>query len=266
MKIFISADIEGIAGVTLEDECNPDKAASHEYQRRMTEHVAAACEGALAGGATEILVKDAHWKAQNIDGAALPREARLVKGWSGHPLGMVQEIDATFDAAMFVGYHDRAGSGGNALAHTLSGSRVARMELNGRPVAEYHVHAYAAAIFDVPVVMLSGDESLCEDAREFCPALTTVPVMSGSGTSSTSLHPEEARDRIRAGAEAALREDPAECRLEMPDRFDLSVRYGKARFAYGMSFYPGAELVDDETVAFSSRDYFEVMRALAFII
>jgi D-amino peptidase len=266
MKIFISADIEGIAGVTLEDECNPEKPASHEYQRRMTEHVAAACEGALAAGAAGILVKDAHWNAQNIDGAALPREARLVKGWSGHPLCMVQEIDATFDAAMFVGYHDRAGSGGNALAHTLAGSRIARMELNGRPVAEYHVNAYAAAIFDVPVVMLSGDEKLCTDAREFCPGITTVPVMSGSGASSTSLHPDEARERIRAGAEASIREGAAACRLEMPDRFDLRVRYSKARFAYGKSFYPGAELVDDVTVAFSTRDYFEVMRALAFII
>ena len=218
MKIFVSADIEGIAGVTLPDECDPGKPASQPYQRRMTEHVAAACEGAIAAGAEDILVKDAHWNGDNIDAAALPREARLIKGWSGHPLFMVQGIDEGFDAAMFVGYHARAGSGGNALAHTLSGSKVARIEVNGRPVAEHHLNAWAAATVGVPVVMVSGDEALCEDAEDFVPAITTVPVMRGEGESSVSLHPEEARDRIRAGAEKALRGDPAACRLEMPGR------------------------------------------------
>jgi len=266
MKVFISADIEGIAGVTLTDECDPTKPASRPYQQRMTEHVGAACEGAVAAGATDILVKDAHWNGDNIDAAALPREARLIKGWSGHPLFMVQGIDETFDAAMFVGYHARAGSGGNPLAHTLSGSKVASLSVNGRPVAEHHLNAWAAETVGVPVVMVSGDEALCEDAEDFLPSITTVPVMRGEGESSESLHPDVARDRIRAGAEEALRGDPTACRLEVPDRWLLRITYSKAKFAFRRSFYPGARLADDVTAEFETDDYFEVMRALLFMV
>jgi len=264
MKIFMSADIEGIAGVTFHDECNPEKSASREYQRRMTEHVAAACEGAVAAGATEIHVKDAHWNGDNIDAAALPREARLIKGWSGHPMFMVQGLDSSFDAAMFVGYHARAGSDGNPLAHTLSGSKVARLMVNGAPVAEHHLNAWAAATVGVPVVMISGDEAVCEDAKALAPAIVTVPVMRGEGASSLSLHPDEARDRIRAGAEAALAGDPASCRLELPDRWRLRIVYAKPEMAYRKGFYPGAERIDEVTVEFVADDYGEILRALLF--
>ena len=85
MKIFISADIEGVAGVTVPEETNPDHKDFPKFARRMSLEVAAACEGAVAAGATDILVKDAHWHARNIDDALLPREARLHRGWSGHP-------------------------------------------------------------------------------------------------------------------------------------------------------------------------------------
>ena len=266
MKVFVSADIEGIAGVTLLDECDPGKPASKAYQQRMTEHVAAACKGAIAAGATDVLVKDAHWNGDNIDAAALPRPTRLVKGWSGHPLFMMQGIDKTFDAAMFVGYHARAGSGGNPLAHTLSGSKIARLEVNDQAVAEHHLNAWAAAEVGVPVVMVSGDEALCRDAEDLAPSIVTVPVMSGEGASSTSLHPDEARDRIRAGAEKALAGDPADCRLELADHWLVRLTYAKAQLAYARSFYPGARLVDDVTVEFATDEYFEVMRALPFLV
>jgi len=266
MKVFISADIEGIAGVTLPDECDPTGPASKPYRQRMTEHVAAACEGAIAAGAKDILVKDAHWNGDNIDAAGLPREARLVKGWSGDPMCMMQGIDEGFDAALFVGYHARAGSGGNALAHTLSGSKVARMEINGRPVAEHHLNAWAAATVGVPVVMVSGDEALCRDAEDFAPSITTVPVMRGEGASSISLHPDVARDRIRAGAKAALRGDPAACRLDLPGRWLLRITCVQAKLAYRKSFYPGARLADDVTVEFETDDYAEIMRALLFLV
>jgi len=109
MKIYISADIEGITGTTHWDEADKKNSDFKEFQEQMTAEVAAACEGALRAGATEILVKDAHDTARNIIASKLPREVRLVRGWSGHPFSMVQYLDETFHAVLMIGYHSRAG-------------------------------------------------------------------------------------------------------------------------------------------------------------
>jgi D-amino peptidase len=146
VRIYISADIEGIAGMVSWDEADPAKGGYDEFRVRMTEHVVAACEGALAAGATDILVKDAHWNGRNILADRLPRIARLSRGWSGHPLMMVEGIDGGFDAAMMIGYHSRAGSGGTPQAHTMSSSRIALMEVAGIPVAEFHLFGWAAGM------------------------------------------------------------------------------------------------------------------------
>ena len=131
MNVYISADIEGITGITHWDETektNPDDYI--QYQDQMTKEVAAACEGALNAGATEILVKDAHDSGRNILADRLPEDVKLIRGWSGHPLCMVQELDESFDAAVFIGYHSRAGSDANPLAHSMS-LKLDSIDLNG---------------------------------------------------------------------------------------------------------------------------------------
>src|SRR6187399_857694 len=117
MKVFISADIEGVAGITSPDEANPDHRDVAYFQDQMTREVKAACDGAIAAGAKEIWVKDAHWTGRNIDTRKLPECVRMIRGWSGHPFSMMAELDKTFDAAVMIGYHARAGSAGNPLAH-----------------------------------------------------------------------------------------------------------------------------------------------------
>ncbi len=266
MKVYLSADIEGIAGIAHWDEADSKKPDWAQFRDRMTEHVAAACEGAVAAGATEIFVKDAHATGRNIDAAKLPRCARLIRGWSEHPMLMVQELDASFDAVGFVGYHSMAGSGANPLAHTLSGSKVAHMRINGRAVAEYHLYAWAAADVGVPAVFVSGDEVLCEEARALSEFVTVVPTMFGVGESTVGRHPDEVRDEIRAGMEAALTGDLGRCTLALADAFELEVEYHKAGLAYRASHYPGAELVNDTTVRIHSSRYVDVLRALSFII
>ena len=116
MKVFISADIEGITGVTHWDETEKPKADYKEFREQMTAEVSAACEGALQAGCNEIWVKDAHASARNLIAAKLPRETRLVRGWSGHPFSMVQELDASFDAMLMIGYHSQADRSGLAPA------------------------------------------------------------------------------------------------------------------------------------------------------
>jgi D-amino peptidase len=266
MKVYISADIEGIAGIAHWDEADPAHADYEEFRRRMTDHVAAACEGAVAAGAEEILVRDAHATARNVRAEALPRQAGIVRGWSGHPLEMVQELDDTFDAVFMVGYHSKAATGANPLAHTLSSSKVARLSINGEPVSEFHLYGWAAAWVGVPVVFVSGDEALCEEVNALNPNIRTCPVLRGVGASTVSIHPDEARARIREGAEAALGGDLAACGLALEERHRLEIEYKEASRAYRQSFYPGAEMVDDLTLTFETGDYFEVLRALRFMV
>ena len=105
MNVYISADIEGTAGITHWDEADRNNPAYPEFREAMTREVVAACEGAIAAGATDILIKDAHDSGRNIHVSQLPECARIVRGWSGHPYSMVQELDESFDALVLIGYH-----------------------------------------------------------------------------------------------------------------------------------------------------------------
>jgi D-amino peptidase len=266
MRIYVSADIEGVAGIAHWDEARPEHPAYAEFRERMTAHVAAACEGAVAAGATEILVQDAHAHGRNVDGRRLPECARLLRGWSGHPLMMVQEIQQSFDAVLMVGYHAAAGSGGNPLAHSMSSSKIALLVVNGKPVTEFHLHAWAAALHGVPVVFVSGDEALCAEVQALNPHIRTCPVLRGIGASTVSLHPAVAERGIRTGVEGALRSDLSRCRLVLPERFRMEVHYREPARAYEKGFYPGAHRVSEDTVVYEHDQYLEVLRALKFLI
>ncbi len=264
MKIYVSADIEGVTGVTHWDETELSKSDSQAACEQLTREVVAACEGALAAGATELLVNDAHDTGRNISAAELPRPARLIRGWSEHPLLMVQELDASYHGVLMIGYHSRAGSGGSPLAHTLV-PRLAELRLNGRAVGEYHLYVLAAALHEVPVMFLAGDRGICEEAEQLQPGLTTVAVQEGMGDSTISLHPELARERIREGVERALAADRDSLKITLPDEFLVEIRYRTQQEAYKQSFYPGAELIDPHTLRFHTTDYFEVLRLLIFV-
>ncbi len=263
MKIYITADIEGVTGVTAWDETDLKKAESKEFREQMTAEVAAACEGALSAGATEIWVKDAHDSGLNLLAAKLPHEVRLVRAWSGHPFSMMQELDGSFHAALAIGYHSRAGADGSPLAHTLTGN-VVYAKINGQYASEYMIAAYTAGMVGVPLVFLSGDEALCEEAQAWIPGLTTVGVKYGVGDTTVSMHPEVAVKRIRAGVEAALRADLSHCRVPLPDRFVLEVSYRRHADAYRAGFFPSARQVASHTVQMETNDYFDVLRFLQF--
>ncbi len=264
MKLYISADIEGVTGVTSWDETEIGKPGYERARERMTEEVVAACDGAGAAGVDEIWVKDAHDRARNLVGERLPRTIRWIRGWSGHPLVMMQEVDPSFDAAMAIGYHARAGAGASPLEHSFT-PRVAEIRLNDRPRSEFAFAAYSAALHGVPMVLVAGDEGVCAEASELCPAIAAVPVKRGVGGSTISLHPEVACDRIRSAAETAL-EDPSACRIQLPDRFALEIVYREQADAYAGSFYPGATLSGPNSVRYEATDLFEILRALKFLV
>jgi D-amino peptidase len=264
MKIYISADIEGVTDVTHWNETDLDKSDSQPAREQMTAEVVAACEGAIEAGAGEIWIKDAHDTARNIIPERLPRLARLIRGWSGHPFTMLQELDSSFDALILVGYHTGAAFGGNPLAHTMSGN-ISWIKINGSLATEFLISAYTAALVKVPLVFVSGDSSLCAHVTAFNPNITTVSVKDGVGDSSINLHPGLAVERIHLGVFQAL-QNPAACMIPLPERFSVEIQYRHPHHAYHYSFLHGAALMDPVTVGFEHEDYFEVLRFLLFAL
>jgi D-amino peptidase len=264
VKIYISVDIEGVAGATHWDETIKEKGDYAEFRELMTREALAAIEGAKAAGATEILVKDAHSTGRNLILDRLPEDVRIVRAWAGHPLCMVQELDQSFDAVLMIGYHASAGSEANPLAHTLSDLAIA-VRLNGAPVSEAVIHAYAAALHGVPVAFVSGDEGLCAELSAFNPAITTLGVKRGVGASTISMSPAGAERAIREGVAAALSGSQKRKLAKLPRSFVLEIVYNNPVTAYRMGFYPGAEHAGDRTIRFATSDYLEVLRMLNFV-
>jgi D-amino peptidase len=265
MKVYISADIEGVTGTTDWNECEIGHARYKEFQEQMTREVAAACQGAYEAGATEILVKDAHDTASNIIQAKLPEYTKLIRGWAGDPYMMMQDIDSSFDAAFLIGYHSKAGSEGNPLSHTMNG-QPARIWLNDEPASEMLINTYIAAYEKVPVVFVSGDQQLCKDSVALNPFVETCAVKEGKGSSTINIHPDLATQKIAAGAGKSLKNELSQQILNLPEIFTLKIEFKEFKDAYRSSFYPGVEKLSERLLQFKTIDYFEILRALLFLI
>ena len=265
MKVFISADIEGITTTNSWQECDASHASFPRHAEQLTNEVLAACEGAIAAGATEILVKDAHATACNIDPTRLPREVTLVRGWSYCPDLMVQGVDESFDAAMFIGYHSAAGRGGNPMAHSISRKHTG-ITINGRLASEFMIYSWAVARYGVPTVFLTGDRMLCEDSADLHPGLVTVSVKDGLGGASYNRSVDATLPEIRRGSEQALRCDLAAARITLPECFDVVIRFKEHPHAEKASHFPDVQKVDDYTVSFHREDFTEVLRTLMWIV
>lgn len=266
MKVFLSADMEGTCGIVSWPET--ERSTPFDYspmQKQMTREVAAACRGALAAGAEEVLVKDAHDSARNIDPTALPRGIRINRSWSGDLLSMMSGLNKDqYDAVFFTGYHAWASCPGNPLSHTMNG-RNNKVILNGTLCSEFLINTYTAGYYGVPVAMVTGDKALCDFAKELIPAITTVPVNEGCGGGSTSLHPDEAVERIEAAAREAVQK-AAQCKVPMPEHFHMEIDFVKHHVAYAKHFYPGAYLKDSKIVCFDSDDWYEILRFCHFVL
>lgn len=266
MKIYISADIEGITGVTTWSETEKDHDDHLIFARQMENEVMAACKGALNAGAKEIWVKDAHDSGRNIDPASLPSNTKLIRGWSGHPFSMVQELDKSFDALIFIGYHSYSGSNGNPLSHTMNSSNVNYIKINGKYASEFLIHAYAAASVNVPVVFVSGDKGLCDEINEVNNNISTLAVKEGIGASTVSIHSDLAVQLTEKKVEETLKGGMDLCKIKLPDSFEVEISYSKHIKSYKASFYPGMEQTSPTTVLFKTNDYFEVLRMISFVV
>lgn len=255
LKVFISVDMEGVAGVTAGMETN-SSGPDYQYFRKMaTLETNAAVEGALEAGASEIVVRDGHGAKNNIIPDLLHKKAKLLRGVTDRPENMMLGLDESFDAVIFLGYHAKAGTDEGILAHTSTGN-VIDLSINGVSLPEAGYNAVIAGMYGVPVVMLAGDNWICGQARELFGDIATVETKVGMGTAALGLHPEVAREKIRATATSALRDlgQFTPFALEPPYEMVLKVRRERTP-------YPGAEKTGEGEFSFSSMDFLEVMDA-----
>ena len=260
LKVFISVDMEGVTGVVNVDDASRDGKDYDYFRETMTREANAAIEGALAAGATEIIVRDSHGSALNLLPEMLNRNAKLIRDWSGGPMSMMEGIDASYDAAIYVGYHARAGTPDGVLDHTSSGD-VTDVSINGISLPEAGYNALMAGYYDVPVVFVAGDQAVCDQASELLGMVETVAVKEGIGAAAINLHPEVARDQIRDGVEKALRNLDAYLPYKLPPPYTLVLTLKTEQAIYEGAFYPGANRTGDWQLTYESQDVLEIMRA-----
>ena len=261
LKVFISVDMEGITGVVNADDATRGGKDYDYFRQTMTREANAAIEGALAAGATEIIVRDSHESALNLLPEMLNRNSKLLRDWSQGPMFMMEGIDESFDAAIFVGYHARAGTPNGVLDHTSSGN-VTDVNINGISMPETGYNAFMAGYYDVPVVFVAGDKAVCDQAEELLGTVETVAVKEGIGAAALNLHPEVAREQIRAGVERALRnlDDYKPYKLKPPYTLVLTLKTEQDIYR-GAALYPGAQRTGDWELTYVANDVMEIMRA-----
>ncbi|MCM3389657.1 M55 family metallopeptidase [Ureibacillus chungkukjangi] len=263
MKVYISADIEGITGTTAWIETELNTQDIQPFLKQMTKEVEAAIEGAIAGGATEILLKDAHDSARNIDISNLPVNCKVIRGWTGDPMCMVAGLDESFDRAIFIGYHSKGGSHRNPLAHTLVVN--ADVKINGEYASEFLINTYAARLHGVPVAFVSGDEGLIEEIHELNENILTFATKEGIGSATVSVSPNLTLKETRILVEEAMSLDRESLQVDLPEKFTVEIVYRDHARAFRNSFYPGATFKPHNTVEYVTEDYYEVLRILQFL-
>lgn len=264
LKVYISADMEGVVGTVTSDQLGPSGFEYQRFREIMTAEVNAAIAAARAAGATEILVSDSHGNGENLLMDKLPQDIQLVRSWP-RPLGMMEGIDETFDAAILIGYHASTDNTRGVRAHTMSSANLTGISLNGVRVPEAGISAAIAGDFGVPVVMLSGDDAIGAEATALLGDLETAVTKWTLGFhSARTLMPEASYALIGEKVRAALGrlEDFRPYRLEGPVRMEISFKnYMPAEV---LAYLPNVERVDSHTIAFVGQDMTEVSRFLEF--
>jgi len=266
LKIYISADMEGITGVVTNEQLGPQGFEYARFREFMTQEVNAAIEGALAGGATQIVVSDSHGNGQNLLIEKLPRDVLLIRSWP-RPLMMMQGIDETFAGAIFIGYHSATTNPQGVRAHTISSARLAYVRLKGVSVSEAGLNAAIAGHFNVPVIMVSGDDVVVKETQALLGDIEGVVVKWASGFhSAKTLMPEAAQALIREKAKKALDRIKDFKPYKLAGPVQLDVRFKNYRPSEVLSYLSIVERTDAHSIRFTGKDILEVSKFLEFIM
>jgi D-amino peptidase len=264
MKVFLSTDMEGTAGVVDWEQCvgpGPEAAAGRKL---LLGEVNAAIEGALEGGATEIVVNDSHSTMRNLPPAELAGGASYISG-SHKPMYMMQGLDDSFDAVFFISYHGSVGAPAG-LSHTYNPRAVMEARLDGVVTGEAGINALVAAHYGVPVVLVTGDRVACAETAALIPGVHSAVVKeSVSRLAAHSLHPDRACDLIRETARKAV--DGAASAAPPPlgsATLEISVR--TTDIAEAATWVRGVERTGDRELRFAGDSPLDVYRSFCSAI
>jgi D-amino peptidase len=259
-KVYISVDMEGISGVSGDDQVNAGSAEYGRSRKLMAEDLNAAVRGALEAGATDILVNDSHGGQRNLLPEDVHPSARLIShSFKRH--GMMEGLDETFDAVIFIGYHSKADAPRGLFAHTGSGV-VRDLQINGRSVGEGGMNAALAAWYGVPVVMVTGDDTAVAEVKESAPGARGVIVKRAINVRAVELRPlTQARQEIQQAAREAV----SAARKPTPQRtapVRVQMRFRNFTFAEVLTAFKEVESIAPDTVAFTRETMPEAYRLI----
>jgi len=265
LKIYISVDMEGITGVVTGDQLGPGSFEYERFREFMTAEARAAVEAAFEAGATEIVVSDSHGNGQNLLLEKLPQHITVVRAWP-RPLMMMQGIDETFAGAIFIGYHASTSNPRGVRAHTISSARFTEVKLNGKVMSEASINAAIAGHFNVPVLMISGDDAAVEEATAQIGDLEGAVVKWNYGFhSARTLMPEAARALIREKVKKAIGRIGSFKPYKLAAPVTLDLRFKNYRPPEILSYLPGVERTDSHSIRFVGKDIVEISKFLEFI-
>ncbi|GAC1541725.1 MAG: M55 family metallopeptidase [Vulcanimicrobiaceae bacterium] len=261
MKLYISADMEGTAAVASWTQVDPKNATEYPYYRKlMSLEVRAAIDGAREAGATGVLVNDSHSAMRNVLWDDLPADARMIYG-NRKPFSMSEGIDASYGAAFFTGYHAGVGEAGGTLAHTYAPDTLYNVRVNGIACSETLLNAALLGTYGVPVALVTGDRVTCDGVRAHLPWATTVVTKDAIGYFAVdSLSPQEARERIRAGARNAIANAAAAKPYAFASPIELELDFVRVEQADFAELIPGVDRTGGRTVRYVHEDYRVVFR------
>jgi D-amino peptidase len=265
LKVYISVDMEGIAGVVTGDQLGP---TGFEYGRArefMTGEALAAIAGARDAGATEIVVSDSHGNGESLLIDQFPDDVRIIRSWP-RPLMMMEGIDSSFAAAIFVGYHASTTSPAGVRAHTISSANLASVSLNGVAMPEAGINAAIAGRFGVPVVFISGDDVAVEETRRLLGDVEVAAVKRAiSFHSASTMTPKAAQQLIREHVKAGLQRRTAFKPYVVRPPVTLDVIFKNYRPAEMLAFLSIVQRTTSHSIRFIGKDMIEVSKFLEFI-
>ena len=266
MKIFISADMEGVTGAVTGEQLGPTGFEYQRFREFMTQEVNAAIDAAFSSGATEIVVADSHGNGQNLLIEKLPKNVTVVRSWP-RPLQMMQGIDETFAGAIFLGYHSGTHNPEGVRAHTMSSANLADVKLNGVQVPEAGINAAIAGHFNVPIIMISGDDAAVKEATELLGNIEGAVVKWNYGFhAARTMTPEAGQDLIREKVKKAMGRigDFKPYKLTTPIRLD--VQFKNYRPAEVLSYLSIVTRTDAHSIRYEAKDMIEMSRFITFMM
>lgn len=265
MKIYISVDMEGVVGAVTADQLSPTGFEYQRFREFMTQETNAAIEAAFAGGATEVVLSDSHGNAENLLIEKLPKNVLLVRGFP-RPLEMMEGIDATFDGAIFIGYHAGTTNPQGVRAHTFSSAKLADVRLNNVSMSEGSFNAAVAGHFNVPVIMVSGDDAAVKEVTSVVGDIEGAVVKWNYGFhSAKTMMPEAAYELIREKVKTAMGRIKSFKPYKVKTPVQLDVRFKNYRPSELLSYLSIVERTDAHSIRFIGKDMIEVSKFIAFI-